>query len=275
MAQFAPVVPLQLAQALQSGNPNKDNLGGYHLLLAHDILDKPRQYQEIYGRARKTFDGSFFILDNSIIELGKAMEIKEMLAAAAILPPDCIVIPDVMGDGAGTRKNAVKFARQYAQAAYAQGTSDVPSLMGVLQGSNVQDIMETLGVFYALPFVEYIGIPRVITKMLGSRMPTLLAMQRSPAISTPAYSGFKGYHLLGFSDDIMDDIACCHVPWINGIDSAVLARAAVKGLLLDLNNPEWSNSVGPRGDFWNWVASDAQLKVIVHNLGEYRRLILN
>lgn len=278
MAQFAPVVPVHIAKALQA--EERDYLKGYHLLLAHDIIDKPKDYQEIYGRVRRSYPDSFIILDNSIIELGKAMEIKDLLQAAAILKPNCIVIPDVMGDGDATRRSAMKFCREYVQNAYTTA-KDVPPLMGVLQGYDVDDVLSTLGIFYAMPLVEYIGIPRVLTKMHGSRMPTLLAMQNSPIINNSHLGGgFKGFHLLGFSDNILDDVACCHVPWIQGIDSNTPVRAGMLGIPVDLNDGfEWSKKVGPRGEFWTkeftgaleaGFTRDTQMSMICKNLDRYR-----
>lgn len=271
MARFAPVVPVQIAEPLQAGQM-RDDLGAYHLLLAHDIIDKPKPYQRIYGRVRDNYpETSFIIMDNSIIELGKAMEIKDLLHASEILVPDCIVIPDIMGDAEATKAKAIEFCRDYTRAAFAKDgdAANVPSLMGVLQGETVAEVLETLLTFYALPMVDYIGIPRVITKQQGSRMPSILAIQKSAARTS-----FKGFHMLGFSDNIIDDISCARVPFINGIDSAVLARAGIEKLPLDLNDFEWSNKVGPRGDFWEQKISDATTDTIIrNNLEQYRKLI--
>lgn len=270
MARFAPVVPTQIARELQSAE--KDFLGSYHLLLAHDILDKPQAYQEIYGRVREDYpERSFIIMDNSIIELGKAMNIKDLLAASEHLRADCIVIPDEMGDAEGTRRNAIEFVREYTRAAYMRDDDapEVPALMGVLQGETVEEVMETLLTFYALPLVEYIGIPRVITKQQGSRMPVLMEMQKSAVLAS-----FKGLHLLGFSDNILDDVSCARVPFIDGIDSAVPARAGLAGITIDLNDFDWSDNVGPRGDFWEKPYPSAGGDVVLKtNLDIYRKLI--
>lgn len=96
-----------------------------------------------------------------------------------------------------------------------------------------------------------------------------MAIQQSAAMKS-----FQGFHLLGFSDNVLDDIGCARVPWINGIDSAVLARAGLAGLGIDLCDFDWSNKVGPRGDFWEQTIKDElQDRVIRSNLAFYRRAI--
>lgn len=273
MARFAPVVPTHMARQLQSST--MDYLGRYHLLLAHDILDKPEDYQGIYGQVRRDYPDSFIIMDNSIVELGKAMEIKDLLAAAKVLTPDCIVIPDVMGDYVGTVEKAIEFCRDYYEESGKSGIDDQPlSLMGVLQGETIEQALECLSAFYALPCVDYIGIPRMITKLQGSRMPLL---QRMLKAQDGVMKSFKGFHLLGFSDDVLDDVACARMSFIQGIDSAVPVRAGIKRIPINIQDPEWSNKVGSRGDFWNMPCDEtwtAALPTIRDNLNTYRRLIV-
>jgi hypothetical protein len=141
----------------------------------------------------------------------------------------------------------------------------------------VDDIMETLVTFYMLPMVDFIGIPRVITKMLGSRLPTLMAMQQSPAFIGRHGRSFSGFHLLGFSDDILDDVCCARVPWIQGIDSNVPVRAGKKGIKVSLDDLDprngWSARTGPRGNFWEDELFENDLSMTRHNLNTYRNWI--
>jgi hypothetical protein len=274
MARFAPVVPIQIARELQSGP--RDYLGRYHLLLAHDILDKPDEYREIYGKVREDYQDSFIILDNSIVELGKAMELEDLLEAASVVPPDCIVIPDVMGDGEATRQMAKDFVRRYCQ--YFQDkqqfADEVPSLLGVLQGSNVDDAMETVAMMYSLPMVDYISVPRIFANEQGSRMPVLHEL-----IRRDTYKLFRGIHLLGFSNNILDDVCCARMQIVKGIDSAVPIRAGLKGMDIcnSISNPEWSTGLGPRGSFWETPAEEIRRVVnmqgIWHNIDQYREWI--
>jgi hypothetical protein len=274
MARFAPVVPIQIARELQKGP--KDYLGRYHLLLAHDILEKPDEYREVYNKVREDYEDSFIILDNSIVELGHPLDLDDLLAAANIVPPDCIVIPDAMGDGAGTREMAKTFVREYCRyfQSKQQFADEVPALLGVLQGSNVDDAMETTAVMYSLPMVDYVSVPRIFANENGSRMPVLHEL-----IRRDTYKLFKGVHLLGFSNNILDDVACARMQIVKGIDSAVPIRAGlatmeVRDAMWAYN---WSSELGPRGKFWDIpieeVLQPERLACIRENLDQYRRWI--
>ena len=274
MARFAPVVPIQIARELQSGP--KDYLGRYHLLLAHDILDKPDEYREVYGKVREDYQDSFIILDNSIVELGHPLDLEDLLEAANIVPPDCIVIPDAMGDGEKTREMAKSFVRSYCQhfQSKQQFADEVPSLLGVLQGSNVDDAMETTAVMYSLPMVDYVSVPRIFANKQGSRMPVLHEL-----IRRDTYKLFRGIHLLGFSNNILDDVCCARMQIVKGIDSAVPIRAGLKGLPIGdaMFEPGWSERLGPRGKYWDTpiseVRCEARSAFVRSNIDQYRRWI--
>jgi hypothetical protein len=113
--------------------------------------------------------------------------------------------------------------------------------------------------------VEAIGIPRVITKMLHTRMDATLH------IWLEFTQRFNWWHLFGFSDDIIDDIACAKLPFIDGIDSAVPIRAGIEGKLLSLDY----FSIGPRGKFWETAqpSINRQIQNVQHNIGYIRSLI--
>ena len=67
----------------------------YHLALTHLVLKYP-EYAEFYKKKRE--QGDFVILDNSLIELGKAASLHKVLEAAKIINPSEIVLPDVFKD---------------------------------------------------------------------------------------------------------------------------------------------------------------------------------
>lgn len=265
MAQFAPVVPLHIASWLQAAHTGKEDLlGGYHLLLAHDVLSDPDAYVYIYGSVRQKFHNSFIIMDNSVVELGKAMKINDLVDACKVLKPDCLVIPDELGNGTATRDMAIAFCKEWAGVAANDPLLSDIELMGVVQGVSVEDCFHTASVYYTLPLIRHIGVPRVLVKQFGTRSVVLHKMIMAPL--------FDRVHLLGFSDDLLDDVACARMPGVAGIDSAVPIRAGLQEVSLTLDVP---HDIGPRGDFWTrkYDLEGAGGAVARANINRFRRWI--
>lgn len=271
MSRFAPVVPVAIAAALQS-NTSGDLFGRYHLVLAHDVL-KPEHrelYRKIFERVRESYPDPFIILDNSVVELGEAMSLSKLCEAADIVRANCIVIPDVIGDGEATRGRALEFAEEYNSSKVAY------PLMGVIQGRTLSSCMRTLEVYRTIPNLEYLGVPRILTKQHGSRSLFLTAYVRWTVATKKIHHGI---HLLGFSDDILDDVACARLPFVQGIDSSVPIRAGSEGQTMvgALEDPSWSHILGPRGAWWEAVTDgDSGLidwDTTRQNLRTYRRWI--
>jgi len=259
MSHYAPVVPTEVAAWLQD---DIDYLGSYHLILAHDVLDKPGEYNQIYNNGvRKLYKDSFIIMDNSVVELGSAMGMKDLLEACKIVKPDCLVMPDVMGDGFATRELAADFCKEFAGAAVGNPDFDHIILMGVVQGVSLEECYHTASLYYTLPLVRHIGVPRVLTKQFGTRAQVVHKM-----ISAPL---FDRIHLLGFSDNLLDDVACARMPGVAGIDSAVPVRAGLADIMLTI---EEERDYGPRGDFWDTLMEmcDAHDHSITTNISMFR-----
>jgi hypothetical protein len=127
---------------------------------------------------------------------------------------------------------------------------------------------------YSLPMVDYVSVPRIFANQNGSRMPVLHEL-----IRRDTYKLFRGIHLLGFSDNILDDVACARMQIVKGIDSAVPIRAGLKGM--DIRNAihdrEWSTALGPRGGFWDTPVEEMRRMVnaqlVWHNIDQYREWI--
>lgn len=238
MALFAPVAPIQILESLKLNSV----LGSYHLLLAHHVLEQPERFKTL-------FDGMpacTIIMDNSIVELGDAASDEKVLEAI-----NCIqtrpgsphwfipVLTDVMGDGEATREKAA--------ASYQWWRENAPGwpLMVVAQGNNWEDFTKTVDHFLIgdkYPKIEYVGVPRVLVKTLGSRYRALQYIEAvRPSINV---------HLLGFSDDVTDDVVCANHPSVEGIDSAVPLRYSysVSGGSSPLYTP--SSEIPPRPADW-------------------------
>ena len=267
MARYAPVVPLDIAEGMLHHSQG-DILGGYHLLLAHDVILRPAKYRLLYGpdsAVRRRHPDSFIIMDNSIVELGESVTIGQLLDACEIVRPDCLVIPDCMGAGEKTRQRFYSFIHEWSSIARVRRaeSSYCPELMGVLQGNGVEDVMNTYLHMSESCCVMWYAVPRVYAQMYGSRMEVVTRL-----------SGLvDGIHLLGFSDDLLDDVSCARMPHVMGIDSAVPVRAAMQKQQLNLNHNE---DYGKRGDFWERTMPDIHTQTyyqIATNVVQYREWI--
>jgi hypothetical protein len=244
-----------------------DMFGSYHLPLAHDVLANRDEYRNLFNRVRAWYPDAFIILDNSVVELGGAVKIDDLLSAASVVMASCVAIPDVIGKGKATRELCDEFFHDLTH----QARASIPDFMGVVQGENMEECLKTARL-YVKYGVKYISVPRVVTKQQGSRMPLLQELIRQRLV-------FNGIHLMGFSDNVLDDVACCKLPCVMGIDSAVPIRAGLTHVSMEgalIGWESWSKALGPRGDFWNtpiderWVLAMPQ---ICENLTTFRRWI--
>lgn len=218
-AEFGPVAPIQVLRGLYEYGPKM--FGTYHLLLAHHTIEAEAEFRALFKQIND--EGHFgdgeltIIMDNSIVELGDAVDAATVAHATAIIQESCPiarvypVLPDVMGDGSATRTAIADSYDQWADIIGGHG------FMAVCQGETLEDYVETLTLVTdreRFPRIEWIGVPRILVKQIGTRMAATLK-----AIETD-----RCVHLLGFSDNIEDDFNCANVPGVSGIDSAVPLR---------------------------------------------------
>src|SRR5690606_14854074 len=89
MAYFAPVCPVHILKQLAA----EGSMGTYHLPLAHDVLEHKDEYHNLFVKSRYADFISTTILDNSVIELGTAVDINVIGEAAKIVHANVIVLP--------------------------------------------------------------------------------------------------------------------------------------------------------------------------------------
>lgn len=241
MAQFAPVAPIQILEALQT----QQVLGRYHLLLAHHVLEHPERFRALF----QNISGATIIMDNSIVELGASQNEDKVLEACKAIQdqasfPNYIipVLSDVMGDGAATRELAHASYEWWGNA-MKNLVSPLYSMMVVAQGDSWEDFTKTVDYFLLsdkFPSIGYVGVPRKLTEILGTRQ---LAIQYIDAVRPDI-----GVHLLGFSDDVTDDVICAQHPGVEGIDSAVPIRYSHSQTGATLYTP--SSEIPPRPADW-------------------------
>ena len=209
MTQYSPVAPVEVLQQMKLRNM----LSNYLLLLAHEVVNKPHAYAQLLDG----FDGTI-ILDNSLIELGTPVDMSVMLTAAAIVKPNFVVMPDMLGDRVATVSMTTAAIQQYGSK-FIDGTG----FMVAAQGNDVNDavwcVEEIVKKHKSAHFM--VGIPREVTNRQGSRIPL------TSQLTARKYQ----VHLLGMSNNFKDDVSSALIYGVQGIDSASPVRAGWDNLV--------------------------------------------
>lgn len=256
MSYFSPVAPPSYLKMLKEA----DLLGNYHLILAHDVVDKPDLYKSIYS------DDDFIIMDNSLIELGQPVSADVMKQACEIIKPDCIVLPDHLGDMQKTLESTKLAAIEWMRAGIHKLAKN--GFMVVPQGQDIHEMVQCINEFKTLSAEEHIpinywSIPKIFGETNGSRMPALLYMES--VIKDPCI------HLLGFSNSLADDVYCANHPLVMGIDSAVPTRMGIRGETMHVTNKEHS----ARGNYFEECEDEKIIVPLVRsNLNYIRKKIV-
>lgn len=240
--KFAPVCPIHIYEGLAA--KGDAYIGDYFLLLAHDVLAHPTRYATFFRNRNATI-----IMDNSVIELGDACTAANLYEAAHVIGEGndvCVAIPDVLEDGVKTLERAHKFFEEWAGI---PGANEAYGKMFIPQGKDVQDFslcIEEAVVTFPDQF-DWVGVARNLT---GRIFPT-----RKIAVGyiSRIVGDHARLHLLGFSDNVGDDIDTCQhlAPYIEGIDSAVPLRLGTNNVRVGIsdNFPD----AGKRGNWWDVV----------------------
>lgn len=219
--RYAPVAPAHIMQTMLQKDP-RGLFGTYHLWLAHLVAESPTKWIDVQNRwySDRRVDGLTILMDNSIVELGAAQSMEMVKAAVnvastyrnLVIP----VLPDVMGNGYETLRMTLSEWESWKR--------NIPHPYGfmlVAQGKSWDDFTQLVDFFLIenrsqFPEIKWIGIPRRLTPVLGSRR-TAIEYVRMVAPE-------MNIHLLGFSDNICDDLWCAKLSNVRGIDTAVAVR---------------------------------------------------
>jgi hypothetical protein len=223
--KFAPVAPIQILEEM-----SPFIFGDYHLLLAHHVLEHPERFTARFREYILTTAGGdiMVIMDNSIVELGVPIPTETMTEALQVIAraepahhnnrhPRLFlvpVLPDEMGSAEGTALRSTVSYHDWLK-------SDIMELTGgfmlVTHGPTWEEFTKLVDVFLldpnAFPMITWAGVPRLLGPMRTA------AAQYIRIIRPDLY-----IHMLGFSDNIWDDISATRQSHVMGIDSAVPLR---------------------------------------------------
>lgn len=229
--KYAPIGPIAILEDLDRYN----ELGDYHVLLAHDVMNNLQRYRALFAR----YHDCFLILDNSVIELGMPLT-NGLIDLAEALHVDCIVLPDVLRD----QKATEDLIHIFVDGVGAEEMKKYDWML-IPQGLIYDGIIscaERMMDYYG-EFIKYMGIPRWIANELGSRNEVTRWVS-----SHMTEFGLKGIHMMGMSQNFADDLKCTtYFPGVMGIDSA---NPLVLGQMMRVIDDQANFEHMDRGNYW-------------------------
>lgn len=222
----------------------------YHMALTHLVLEGNEKY---INHFRCLPSNDYIILDNSVIELGTAVSIEQVLEAAKIIGADEIILPDAFCDKDRTIEllNEIMSTQKY---------HDIPyKMMAVPQGKTVEDWFECYNYILDLPIIHTIGIPKVIDAIFpGGRLALLDFLDDYLLIDES-----KEYHLLGVWNNPIEIRWAATFDWIRGVDSSVAYVCGSRGIRFD----PYAGAEKPdcEWDFYETVPEEA-LNDVLYNM---------
>ena len=213
---------MKIATILPNRYLSLEDENDYHLCLAHLLHD--RTYREWFKE--KSMRGDWVIMDNGVVETGKAMEMRRLIELGQEVGVSEIILPDEIHN-----KDETIFLGMDAMAEYAMLTGkdflngNLP-LMAVPQGDTAREWIDCVKHMLDWP-VRTIGISRFVNKYFTSR---LRALECVPELMN---SG-KEIHLLGCPGDPIEfhHVEKAFPGRIRGIDSGVAVIFATAGVLM-------------------------------------------
>lgn len=150
--KFCSITPLKNAELMYEKE--------YVMLLAH--LSKKSDYYADLARKNKNYK----IMDNSIIELGSAFSMEELVKEALRCKVDEIILPDVFKDGPATIeavRHSIRWLKEHRMLGYFK-------LMAVCHGKDKQEFFKTFKTLNSMDEVDVIGVPKVTSTIVKSRV---------------------------------------------------------------------------------------------------------
>ena len=221
----------------------------YHLVLTHLVL-RDNYYTQFYQRRKRK--GDYLILDNSLIELGEAMSISDVLRAAELVQPDEIVLPDKFKDGPATLELIKQTLKELPK--------DLPyKLMAVPQGKDLHEWLECYNEILNLERIQVIGIPKVTqTYTIGRAGLTTLLSQKN------IIDHGRDYHLLGVWENPFEIALQARHYWIRGVDTSIAVLCGQLGIAFDFQRGLLISRPEIKLDFYN--ASDPFPHITENNI---------
>lgn len=131
----------------------------YVMLLCHLSKENVKYAEEA------NFSQNYKIMDNSIIELGEAFNLDDLIIEARKCKANEIILPDVFQNGESTL-SLVKDSINYLKDNNILGEF---KLQAVCHGKTIDEFKSSFKALNMIKEIDVIGIPKVLTKTFGNR----------------------------------------------------------------------------------------------------------
>lgn len=213
---------MKLINIFPLGNLCMHHQQSMHMFLTHLVEKYP-----FYADFAKNVKG-YKILDNSLIELGGAVDIKRVLTAAEYIGADEIILPDVFQNGPATI-DAVNMALSELNDIYPERKWPY-KLMAVAQGKDEKEWNECYQKLLNNPDIDVIGIPKVLAKMHPQGRPHF--------VNELCDLSAKPHHLLGLWYSMTELKEYKHPRDIRSCDTVLSGYMAKYGMSADGVRPD-------------------------------------
>ena len=189
------------------------------MLLTHLVEKYPTYVEE----ALKHPD-TYKILDNSLIELGGALSMDRLVAAAEMVHANEIILPDVFKDGDATIKSTLDSINWLKE----HNLLGKYKIMVVCHGTTREEFKKCFDILNSIPEVDVIGIPKVM-----SSMPWILSKNRRE-LKDIFMNSSKEIHFLGSWYNLGELLELGNDVWnrVRSADTCLPSLDIIQGLTL-------------------------------------------
>lgn len=198
---------MKLASIVPMKNVMNTFDGDYAMLLAH--------LKDYYPERRNK--NCYVIMDNSLIELGGAVDVETVYNAAKQCGADEFILPDVFRNADAT----IHEVKKSLDWLYANNHIGEFRLMAVCQGATLEEFERCFRMLEQIPEIHCIGIPKVAATLIPGGRPSLEHLwQGSP----------KAIHLLGCWSNLQEFTQYKRPALIRSCDTCIPALLSTRGI---------------------------------------------
>jgi hypothetical protein len=197
---------MQLINIYPLGNLCMEYSQSMHMFLTH-LVEKYPMYRNVAQSVK-----GYKILDNSLIELGDAVDVSRVCDAAERIEAHEIILPDAFQDRDKTLARVDKALNDIIKR---YGYKRPFKLMAVAQGKDMAEWVDCYENLLAIEEVDVIGVPKVLAKTAPGGRPQI--------VNEVCQLKDKPHHLLGLWYSVSEIVEYEHPEDIRSLDTVLMS----------------------------------------------------